>query len=339
MKGMKRLWVGILGLPLASCTGRGVATPDAMAGSGGNFSTTTAHTEPCNDGMVWVPFPPNSRHMFIMGSDDGYPEEAPAREVPVVEASSPLREKGFWIDATEVTNRQFAAFVAATDYITLAERQPKAEDYPDADAAFLVPGSAVFVPPAADGPLAELSWWRYILGACWKHPEGPGSSIDARMDHPVVHVAFEDATAYAAWAGKRLPTEIEWEYAARGGLVGKTYAWGDEFTPGGKHMANTWQGAFPRGNTADDGFTGTAPVGQFPPNGFGLFDMAGNVWEWTTTKAVPAHTGERITKGGSFLCAPNYCSRYRPAAKSPVTADTSTSHVGFRCVQLTSSPP
>lgn len=267
---------------------------------------------------------------FLMGSEDGYPEERPVREVTV---------SSFRIDRTEVTNRQFAAFVAATGYVTLAERAPDPNDYPKADPALLVPGSAVFIPPVGDDSSPELSWWRYMPGASWKHPEGPGSTIHSRMDHPVVHIAVEDAQAFAKWAGKRLPTEAEWEYAARGGLVGKTYAWGDEFTPGGKQMANTWQGAFPRGNTADDGFTGTAPVGQFPPNGFGLFDMAGNVWEWTTTQALPAQTGERITKGGSFLCAPNYCSRYRPAARSPVTADTSTSHVGFRCVQLDSSPP
>ncbi len=287
-------------LLLVSCASRPAASP-------------TAKTD---DGMVAI-----SGGTFLMGSNDGYPEERPVREITV----APFR-----IDRTEVTNRQFTAFVAATGYLTLAERTPDAEDYPGADPALLVPGSAVFTPPASDGPAADGTWWRYIPGACWKHPEGPGSSIADCMDHPVVHVAYEDAAAYATWAGKRLPTEAEWEFAARGGLVNATYAWGDEFTPGGRYMANTWQGSFPRSNTGQDGFAGIAPVGQYPPNGFGLLDMAGNAWEWTATEAA---NSTRITKGGSYLCAPNYCQRYRPAARSPVSVDTSTSHIGFRCVR------
>jgi formylglycine-generating enzyme required for sulfatase activity len=278
--------------------------------------TASRNTSPADDGMVSLP-----GGTFLMGSDDGYPEERPVREVTV----APFR-----IDRTEVTNRQFAAFVAASGYVTLAERTPDAKDYPDADPSMLVPGSAVFTAPGSNERASELSWWRYVPGANWNRPEGPGSTIDDRLDHPVVHVAFEDAEAYAAWTGKRLPTEAEWEYAARGGLVGKPYTWGDEFTPGGRHMANTWQGAFPSQNTRDDGFAGTALVGHYPPNAFGLHDMAGNVWEWTVTEAGG---NARITKGGSFLCAPNYCQRYRPAALSPVTADTSTSHIGFRCVE------
>jgi formylglycine-generating enzyme required for sulfatase activity len=292
-------------LAIGSCASRPAASPPADI----------------DDGMVAIP-----GGTFLMGSNDGYAEERPVREVSV----APFR-----IDRTEVTNRQFAAFVAATGYITLAERAPDPKDYPDADPALLVPGSAVFVPPTVNESAADLTWWRYIPGACWKHPEGPGSTIEDRMDHPVVHVAFEDAQAYAAWAGKRLPTEAEWEFAARGGQVTKMYAWGDEFTPGGRHMANTWQGSFPRDNTRDDGFVGAAPVAQYPPNGFGLHDVAGNVWEWTTTES---DGNTRITKGGSFLCAPNYCQRYRPAARSPVTVDTSTSHIGFRCVRSDATP-
>lgn len=258
---------------------------------------------------------------FLMGSDDGYPEERPARWVTV----APFR-----VDRTEVTNRQFAAFVAATGYATVAERVPSAEDYPGADPALLVPGSAVFLPRGAAGASDALAAWRYVPGACWKHPEGPGSGIEDRMEQPVVHVAYEDAEAFAAWAGKRLPTEAEWELAARGGLAGKTYCWGDEFMPGGRAMANTWQGRFPSEDTAADGFRGAAPVGSFPANGYGLFDMAGNVWEWTVTEAG---AGERVTKGGSYLCAADWCHRYRPAARSPVTVDTGTAHIGFRCVR------
>ncbi len=258
---------------------------------------------------------------FLMGSDEGYPEERPAREV---------RVGAFWIDVHEVTNREFDAFVRATGYTTVAERTPDAAAFPDADPSLLVPGSGVFVAPASVGDMDELSWWRYVPGACWRHPEGPASSLEGRWDHPVVHVAFEDACAYAKWAGKRLPTEAEWEFAARGGLAGATYCWGDEWNPGGVHMANTWQGAFPHENLKSDGYAGAAAVGRYPPNGYGLRDMAGNVWEWTTT---PAGEGGRVTKGGSFLCAPNYCQRYRPAARSVVTEDTGLIHLGFRCVR------
>ncbi len=272
-------------------------------------------SEKGTDGMVYI-----RGGTFLMGSDSGYPEERPERAVTV---------NSFLIDQTEVTNKAFAEFVADTGYITLSERTPSIEDYPDADPSLLVPGSGVFVAPTVtDAP--ELSWWRYEKGASWKHPEGRGSTIEHRMDDPVVHIAFEDAQAYAAWAGKRLPTEAEWEYAARGGLVGKQYEWGDEFTPNGKHMANTWQGEFPFENRSEDGFAVIAPVKSYPPNGYGLHDMTGNVWEWTT--AITSNN-QRMTKGGSFLCAPSYCKRYRPAAKSPVTTDTSTNHIGFRCVR------
>ena len=279
---------------------------------------------------------------FLMGSEDFYPEERPLREVTVA---------GFRIDVHAVTAAEFRRFVRETGYVTLAERPLDAADYPDADPELLVPGSLVFRKTAGPVPLDDVrSWWEYVPGASWKRPAGPGSTINGRDRHPVVQVAYEDAEAYAAWVGKQLPTEAEWEFAARGGLRRATYAWGDEHMPNGKPMANTWQGAFPWQNLKEDGYEGTSPVGSFPPNGYGLYDMCGNVWEWTsdwfTTSgdgaestpccAPPALPGERfprkVIKGGSHLCAPNYCLRYRPAARQGETVDTSTAHIGFRCV-------
>lgn len=270
---------------------------------------------------------------FRMGSDRHYPEEAPVRTVSVAP---------FAIDATPVTNAAFAAFVEATGYRTLAERDPAPDLFPGIDPAALVPGSIVFDPPASMRHWGD--WWRYTPGAHWRVPQGPGSAADPV--HPVVHIAHEDAAAYAAWAGKSLPTEAEWEFAARGGLDGRDYAWGDEFAPGGRHRANTWQGSFPYKNVSENGFTRTSPVRHFPPNGFGLFDLIGNVWEWTadpwdqpsparccctpSNGSRPAHF---VIKGGSHLCAPSYCRRYRPAARQPQERDSSTSHLGFRCVQ------
>ena len=289
-----------------------------------------------------------------MGSDRHYPEEAPAHQV---------RVDSFAIDTTPVTNRSFGEFVAATGYVTLAEKAPRAEDYPDASPALLVPGGLVFTRPE-DGVVASdwSAWWRWVPGACWRHPLGPVSDLTGLDDHPVVQIACEDAEAYAAWAGMRLPTEAEWEYAARGGLAGKDFAWGDELAPAGRMLANTWQGRFPVENLLLDGFERTSPVGHFPANGYGLFDMIGNVWEWTAdwyaahqpdeaAKAccVPANPrgGERdksldphmpgvliprrVIKGGSHLCAPNYCQRYRPAARQAEMIDSATSHIGFRC--------
>lgn len=278
---------------------------------------------------------------FLMGSEDFYPEERPVRRVRVAP---------FEIDRHPVTNADFARFVAATGHVTAAERPPPAEDYRGVDPALLVPGSLVFRPPRGPVPLHDPSlWWAYVPQACWYRPEGPGSGIDGRMDHPVVQVAHADAAAFAVWAGKALPSEAEWEYAARGGLDGAAYAWGDAFAPGGRLLANTWQGEFPWRNLAADGFEGTSPVGAFPPNGYGLFDMIGNVWEWTCDDARPSAAepasaccqgpgcgGARrpkVVKGGSHLCAPNHCRRYRPAARQPQEADTSTSHIGFRCVR------
>jgi len=279
---------------------------------------------------------------FTMGSDVFYREERPARR-----ATAP----SFWIDAHAVTNAQFTAFAEATGYRTLAEQQPDPALYPDADPALLCPGSLVFTQPRSRVGRGDYrQWWAYVPGASWRHPQGPESDLAGLADHPVVHVSFADASAYAAWAGKSLPTEIEWEYAARGGLEGAAYPWGDEFAPGGRQMANTWQGEFPWQNTAIDGYERTSPVKSFPANGYGLYDVAGNVWEWTRTRygsppgveetpscCVPssglvAADVRNVVKGGSHLCAPGYCLRYRPAARQGQTLDTSTSHIGFRCI-------
>jgi formylglycine-generating enzyme required for sulfatase activity len=277
---------------------------------------------------------------FLMGSDDFYPEERPVRPETIA---------SFLMDRTPVTNAQFSRFVAETNHVTFAEIAPDPRDYPGMDPALALPGSIVFIPPKkamrlSDGP----SWWHFIIGADWRHPSGPGSTIEGLEDHPVVHVGFTDALAYAAWAGKQLPSEAEWERAARGGLEGVAYAWGDQFMPRGKRMAKTWIGAFPHGNKARPGLERTAPVGSYPANGFGLSDLIGNVWEWTESIAsargesgccagLPAATSgapqERILKGGSHMCAPEYCQRYRPAARWLQPVDTTTSHVGFRCIR------
>ncbi len=275
----------------------------------------------------------------LLGSEDFYPEERPLRRVAV---------DGFWMAAHPVTVREFRRFVKATDYVTLAERPLDLAEYPDADPALAVPGSIVFRPTRGPVDLDAHAWWHYVPGASWGRPDGPGSDTYARADHPVTHIAHEDAEAYAAWAGGRLPTEAEWEHAARGGLEGATFAWGDEEAPGGTWMANTWQGEFPWQNLLLDGHAGTSPVGSFPPNGLGLLDMTGNVWEWTSERFAPDHAGpppapccgarepgsgraRRVIKGGSHLCAPNYCLRYRPAARQGQEVDSSTSHLGFRC--------
>ena len=290
---------------------------------------------------------------FRMGSDNHYPEEAPAH---------PVRVGEFWIDTHAVTNTEFKRFVDATGYVTLAERPANPADYPGALPEMLVPSSVMF--RKADGPVDlgnYYNWWTYVPGANWRHPRGPDSSLQGLWKHPVVHVAFEDAEAYARWAGKSLPTEAEWEYAARGGLEDAEFAWEGELMPGGKVMANTWQGQFPWQNLLEDGFEWTAPVGSFPPNGYGLYEMTGNVWEWTTDwyqdhgkiqhacctidnprggsadgsfdpRTPDLKIPRKVMKGGSYLCAPNYCRRYRPAARMPQTVDTSTCHLGFRCV-------
>ena len=286
--------------------------------------------------MRWVP-----DGSFAMGSEEFYPEERPVRRVTV---------EGFWMDEWPVRAGEFARFVGATGYVTLAERPLDPALYPDADPPLLVPGSLVFRPTPGPVDLTDWrQWWQYVPGANWRHPGGPGTSIHGRGDHPVVQVGYEDASAYAAWAGKRLPTETEWEFAARGGLDGAAFAWGDEHHPAGRPAANTWQGEFPWQNLRLDGYDGTSPVGCFAANGYGLLDVCGNVWEWTTSWFTPPAESQRapccgvglqpggpfprrVIKGGSHLCAPNYCLRYRPAARQGEAIDTSTSHIGFRCV-------
>jgi len=272
---------------------------------------------------------------FRMGSDAHYPEEAPSRSVAV---------DGFWIDSVQVTNRRYAQFVADTGYVTVAERPLDPADFPGAPPENLVAGSLVFTRTRGPVDLRHINqWWTWTPGASWRHPEGPGSSLAGREQHPVVHVAYDDAVAYTEWAGGTLPTEAQWELAARGGLDGAAYVWGDAPEPAGARLANYWHGDFPW--RAEPGYGTTAPVGSFEPNGFGLFDMAGNVWEWTADWYGGSEAASRdpaqpqfaiprkVVKGGSFLCADSYCLRYRPAARRPQMIDTGMSHVGFRCAR------
>ncbi|WP_019970979.1 formylglycine-generating enzyme family protein [Mycobacterium sp. 141] len=288
-------------------------------------------------GLVWIP-----AQTTMLGSDRHYAEEGPAR---------PVSTDGFWIQSHQVTNSQFAQFVSATGYLTLAERPVSAADFPDAPPENLVPGSMVFRRTTGPVDLRHLNlWWTWTPGACWNHPRGPRSSLRGRETHPVVHIAHEDAEAYARWAGLALPTESEWETAARGGLSGAAYTWGDEPEQPGQRLANYWHGEFPY--LPETGYGTTKPVGSFPPNDYGLFDMAGNVWEWTSDwygadRAMQSccaadsfdpnqpqfEIGRKVIKGGSFLCADSYCMRYRPAARRPQMVDTGMSHIGFRCVR------
>jgi len=303
--------------------------------------------------MVWVP-----GGRFQMGSNHHYPEEAPAHRAEV---------QGFWMDRAPVTNAEFRKFIKATGYRTQAERPADPADYPGARPEQLQPASIVFIAPAHPVGLSDThAWWHYVPGANWRHPEGPGSSIKGRDQHPVVHVSHADAEAYARWAGKQLPTEAEWERAAWGGRESGEFAWGDELHPGGRMLANTWQGAFPHHNSRADGYERTSPVGHYPANGYGLVDMIGNVWEWTSSwyrnghhasaadgtaeaagcceaaqtarlASIDPHSEHgsmprKVVKGGSYLCAPSYCRRYRPAARMAQGIDTSTGHMGFRCI-------
>jgi sulfatase modifying factor 1 len=303
---------------------------------------------PDPDGMIWIP-----AGEFSMGTQEPmFTDTRPIHRVAL---------NGFWMDRTEVTNEQFSAFVRATGYVTVAERKPRAEDYPGVPPEKLVAGSIVFSPPKDAVPLNDyMQWWSYVGGADWRHPEGPKSDLEGREKHPVVHIAWEDANVFAKWAGKRLPTEAEFEWAARGGLDRKKYVWGDDFKPSGKFQANTFQGNFPNNNTGADGYLATAPVGSFEPNGFGLSDVAGNVWEWcsdwyradyyqtvsskgsvTRDPAGPADSSDpnepgvpkRVTKGGSFLCTDQYCSRYMPGGRGKEAPDSGTNHLGFRLVK------
>jgi formylglycine-generating enzyme required for sulfatase activity len=309
-------------------------------------------------GMVWIP-----GGEFSMGGPDASGGVCSVDTVADARPVLQVKLDGFWMDKTEVTNAEFARFVDATGYKTVAEIAPTKEEFPDALPEMLVAGAVVFrPPPRAVGLHNHLQWWTYVPGASWRHPEGPDSTIEGRGNHPVVHIAWQDAEAYAKWAGKRLPTEAEWEFAARGGLSGKTYAWGDDFQPDGKIMANTWQGRFPVKDEAEDGFAGTAPVASFPANGYGLHDMAGNVWEWVAdwyradaypraSKAAgqsplvnpqgpaeswdPAEPGvpKRGQRGGSFLCTDQYCTRYMIGTRGKGEINTPTIHAGFRCVK------
>jgi len=307
--------------------------------------------------MAWIP-----GGEFSMGAND--PPDRDEVGMKATEDARPIHRvyvDGFFMDKTDVTNAQFAEFVKATGYVTVAERTPKAEDFPGAPPENLVAGSVVFSPPDHPVPLNNhFQWWSYVRGANWRHPLGPQSDIKGKEDYPVVHIAYEDAEAYAKWAGKRLPTEAEWEFAARGGRTGETFVWGEEFCVSGKHMANTHQGSFPQQDTGEDGFAGISPVARFAPNGYGLFDMAGNVWQWTSDWYRPDYYAQLVKsgsvsrnprgpasaydpsepnqpkkaqRGGSFLCTDQYCSRYIVGTRGKGEVSSGTNHLGFRCVK------
>jgi sulfatase modifying factor 1 len=309
------------------------------------------------DGMSWIP-----GGEFSMGAQD--PPEMDSVGMQATVDSRPIHRvyvDGFWMDKTDVTNKEFAVFVKSTGYVTIAERKPKAEDYPGAPPENLVAGSVVFSPPDHPVPLNDhYQWWSYVPGANWRHPQGPKSNILGKMDYPVVQIAYPDAVAYAKWAGKRLPTEAEWEFAARGGLTGKPFVWGDEFRPKGKWMANTYQGQFPFKDTGEDEYIGVTGAGRFPSNGYGLYDMAGNVWQWTSDWYRPDYYAQLVSaggvvrnpkgpdapfdpaepaerkkthRGGSFLCTDQYCSRYMVGTRGKGEISTGTNHLGFRCVK------
>jgi sulfatase modifying factor 1 len=325
------------------------------------FQATVANAVPMDNeneppGMTWIP-----GGEFSMGAED--PRGLPEGGNEAMEDARPIHRvyvDGFWMDKTDVTNQQFEKFVKATGYVTVAERKPKAQDFSGVPSEKLVPGSIVFTPRAHPVSLDDFSqWWSYVPGANWRHPLGPKSNLEGRWDYPVVQVAYEDAAAYAKWAGKRLPTEAEWEFAARGGLAGQIYAWGKQTRVNGKWMANTYQGHFPDHDTAADGYAGIAPVAQFPANGYGLYDMAGNVWQWVSdwyrpdyyaelaaqgvvrnpqgpdSSFDPAEPGEkkRVQRGGSFLCTEQYCTRYMVGTRGKGEVSSATNHAGFRCVR------
>jgi formylglycine-generating enzyme required for sulfatase activity len=332
------------------------------AAAADDFKTTIANDAaapgPAPDGMVWIP-----GGEFSMGAANPLGKDANVVGMQATGDSRPIhrvRVDGFWMDRTEVTNRQFAAFVKDTGYVTVAERTPTAEDFPGAPPENLVAGSVVFSPPDHAVPLdTHFRWWAYVQGANWRHPAGPASDLRGREDYPVVHIAYEDAEAYAKWAGKRLPTEAEWEFAARGGLSGALYPWGNDFLVDGRFMANTHQGHFPNEDTHADAHGGIAPVAQFPANGYGLFDVAGNVWEWTSDWYRPDYyaalaaggvadnpsgpgdsldpsepgVAKRVHRGGSFLCTEQYCSRYMVGTRGKGEPSTGTNHLGIRLVK------
>jgi sulfatase modifying factor 1 len=362
----------IVGLKVGSGAGHTLAgTQIALASlknvpSGSAFAPTLANAmsapESAPEGMVWIP-----GGEFSMGAAD--PPGMDEIGMKLTSDSRPIHRAyvdGFWMDKTVVTNGQFASFVKATGYVTVAERRPRREDFPDTPPDNLVSGSAVFSPPEHGVSLNDyFQWWRYVPGANWKHPLGPNSNLAGKGRFPVVHMAYEDAQAYAKWVGKRLPTEAEWEFAARGGLAGAPFVWGHEFRPNGKWMANTYEGQFPNQDTGEDGFIGISPVAKYPPNGYGLYDMAGNVWQWTSdwyrpdyyaelaemgsiarnpkgpeSPYDPSHSGEleKVHRGGSFLCTDQYCSRYMVGARGKGGINTATNHLGFRLVKNTNTP-
>src|SRR6266542_1723372 len=343
--------IGVLGAIagnwMASAGDSTAIVPSASPASTPALSNKTAAPGPAPEGMVWIP-----GGEFWMGSDEPDFKDARPWHRAYVD--------GFWMDKTEVTNEQFEKFVKATGYVTIAERTPTRDEFPTAPQENLVAGSVVFMPPDHAVPLNNhYQWWSYVKGANWRHPTGPDSDLKGKDKYPVVHIAYDDALAYCKWAGKRLPTEAEFEFAARGGLDRKLYVWGDEFRPGGKFMANTFQGHFPDKNTGEDGFVGTAPVGSFPLNRYGLYDIAGNVWEWCSDWYRPDYyktladkggvvrnpqgppdsfdpsepgTKKRVHKGGSYLCTDQYCKRYMPGGRGKGEPDTGTNHLGFRTV-------
>ena len=330
------------------------ATPFSHSPFGPTIPNRGATPRPAPEGMVWIP-----GGEFSMGAANS-PADGEVGMKATLD-SRPVHRvyvDGFFMDRTDVTNAQFAEFVKATGYVTVAERKPRAEDFPGAPPQNLVPGSVMFAPPSHPVSLENhFQWWTYVRGANWRHPLGPESDIAHAAQYPVVHVAYEDAVAYATWAGKRLPTEAEWEFAARGGLAGKPFVWGDELRPGGKWMANTYQGQFPVKDNGVDGYAGIAPVAQYAPNGYGLYDMAGNVWQWTSdwyrpdyyaqlagrvarnpkgpeASFDPSEPGQakKVQRGGSFLCTDQYCSRYVVGTRGKGEISTGTNHLGFRCV-------
>ena len=355
-------WLGRAGIVLGTAVVVWAGSRAWKSRVGGQATATTrpgdaAPPSAAPPGMAWVP-----GGEFSMGCDD--PRSLPHGGPDPMADARPIHRvhvDGFWMDRTEVTNAQFAAFVKATRYVTVAERTPRAEDFPGAPAANLVAGSVVFTPPPRAVPLNDhYRWWAYVAGASWRHPQGPASSIAGRDDDPVVQVAYDDAEAYAKWAGKRLPTEAEWEFAARGGVSGRVYTWGNEFRPSNAWMANTWQGEFPINDTGEDGFAGIAPTAKFAANGYGLFDMAGNVWELCSdwyrpdtyalrangTSVIrnpmgpansldPTEPGQakRVHRGGSYLCTEQYCTRYMVGTRGKGEVSSASNHLGFRCVK------
>jgi len=343
-------------VPPSSATGRQAEAAEAASPFAPTLPSKTNSPAPAPEGMAWIP-----GGEFSMGSDQS--GESLCGLPGVTRDAQPIHRvyvDPFWMDQTDVTNEKFEEFVKATGYITIAERVPTKEEFPTAPPENLVAGSTVFTPTAAPVPLNDyFQWWRYEKGANWRHPEGPSSNLKGRAKHPVVQIAYPDAEAYAKWAGKRLPTEAEWEFAARGGLTGKLYSWGDDLKPSGKWMANIYEGQFPVKDTGDDGFAGIAPVAQFPANGYGLYDMAGNVWQWCSdwyrvdyyarlklagsvarnpqgpdSPYDPAEPTEkkRVHRGGSFLCTDQYCTRYMVGTRGKGEVTTASNHLGFRCV-------